>query len=62
MAYRLFAFTAPLLFYGVYFALLQLSAGISWTVHLWAGAIFLAGVMGLLASYLVVPPKSPTAS
>ncbi len=58
-AYRFFACATPLALYGVYFALLQLSAGVSWTVHLWAGAIFLAGVIGLLVSYLVMTPKDP---
>jgi hypothetical protein len=58
--YRLFAFAAPLLIYGVYFTLLQLSEGVSWTVHLWTGAIILAGVVGLLVSYLAVPPPEPS--
>ncbi|MBI1742632.1 PD40 domain-containing protein [Candidatus Acetothermia bacterium] len=53
-AYRVFAFTAPLALYGVYFAMLQLSKGISWTVHLWTGALVLTGVVGFLLSYTVL--------
>ena len=30
--------------------------GIVWSTHLWAGAIMLAGVVGLLLSYLMPPP------
>jgi Tol biopolymer transport system component len=51
--YYLFAFLVPAIFYALYFGALQLMQGISWTIHVWAGAIFLAGVVGLLLSVLI---------
>ena len=30
-------------------------------VHVWAGTIAVAGLVGWLVSYLVVPPPGPTA-
>jgi Tol biopolymer transport system component len=58
--YTLFAFLVPVVFYSLYFAVLQLTQGIGWTIHFWAGAIFLAGVVGLLMSVLIAQrPTSP---
>jgi hypothetical protein len=34
---------------------IQMLHGIAWVVHLWVGSIVLAGVVGLLLSYLLVP-------
>jgi hypothetical protein len=59
-ALRLFAFAAPAIFYALYMLTLFLTQGIQWTVHLWAGAIVLAGVTGYLLSFLVAPPAEPT--
>jgi hypothetical protein len=42
------AFAIPATFYGAYFVTLQLTGGIGWTIHLWLGAIILAGVVGIL--------------
>ena len=53
---RIFAFAVPALVYGLYFLALQLTLGIAWTIHLWMGAIFLAGVTGLFVSLLIAPP------
>jgi hypothetical protein len=59
-AVRLFAFAVPLVFYAVYFwASLAIAGEIAWSVHVWTGAIFLAGIVGLLLSYLLVPPRLP---
>jgi hypothetical protein len=30
-----------------------------WSVHLWTGAIVLAGLVGWLLSYLILPPQEP---
>ena len=55
---RIFAFAVPALNYTVYFAVLLLINGaIWWSVHLWTGAIVEAGFVGLLLSYLLVPPQ-----
>lgn len=55
-AFRWFAFTMPVVLYAAYFAALALTTGIWWSIHLWTGAIVLAGVVGLLLSLLIVPP------
>lgn len=54
--FRIFAFAAPVVYYGLYFLVVQLTSGIGWSIHLWMGSIFLAGTVGLLLSYLLVPP------
>ena len=56
---RLFAFAAPILFFGTYFASLLATEGTRWSIHLWSGSIILTGLMGLLLSYLIAPPAFP---
>ena len=58
-ALRWFAMAVPLVLYLIYFLTLIVTRGIWWSVHMWAGAIVLAGVTGLLVSYLLVPPARP---
>jgi hypothetical protein len=58
---RVFAFAVPALIYTLYFLTLQLTWGIAWTIHLWMGAIFLAGVAGVFVSLLIAPPLSQPA-
>src|SRR5690606_39005404 len=60
-AFRLFAFVVPVVFYISYFEALRLLNGWWWSVHLWTGAITLAGLVGWLLSYLVLPPQVPRA-
>ncbi|MGE5141129.1 MAG: hypothetical protein ACM3JD_16800, partial [Rudaea sp.] len=56
-AFRLFAFALPAILYALYFAALALfGGGIAWKIHLWAGAIVIAGIVGFLLSYAFVPP------
>jgi hypothetical protein len=55
-AWRLFAFAVPAIYYTLYFVMIMLTQGLDWSVHLWTGAIGLAGVVGLLLSYLLFPP------
>ena len=55
-ALRLFAFAVPAINYALYFVVLMVTQGIDWSVHLWTGSIVLAGVVGLLLSYLLIPP------
>ncbi|MCL4559487.1 MAG: hypothetical protein M1281_02590 [Chloroflexi bacterium] len=57
ISFRWFAFGVPVVFYALYFLTLALTGGVWWTVHLWAGAILLAGVAGWLLSYAFVPPQ-----
>ena len=57
--FRLFAFVVPVVFYLCYFVALRLMKGMWWSVHLWTGAIVLAGLVGWLLSYLILPPQEP---
>ncbi|MGH2720793.1 MAG: hypothetical protein ACRDJO_04210 [Actinomycetota bacterium] len=54
--FRLFAALAPAFWYAAYFAGVQATGGIGWTIHMWTGAIVIPGLVGWLLSYLVVPP------
>ena len=54
---RIFAFSIPAVLYALYFLTLALTGGVSWPVELWAGSILLAGAVGVLLSYLTVPPS-----
>ena len=58
-ALRQFAFWAPLVLVFSHFAVGWASYGVSWSVHLTWGVIFLNGVVGLLLSLLVAPPAMP---
>jgi hypothetical protein len=53
---QLLAALLPVVVYGTYFATLTLAGGTWWTIHLWSGAIFLAGVVGLLLAILTTQP------
>ena len=59
------AFAIPAVQYLFYFLAVMVWAGVAWSVHLWTGAIVIAGGVGWLLSYLVVapgglPPSRPT--
>ena len=56
---RFVAFSIPVVLYGLYFLTLAITEGIWWTAPLWTGAIVLAGVTGLLLSYVLVAPRTP---
>ena len=58
-ALRIFAFLIPFVLYLGYFIELMALDGITWTIHLWLGSCFLAGIVGLVLSYLPVPPQKP---
>jgi hypothetical protein len=55
-ALRAFAFAVPAALFAAYFLALGVTEGISWSIPLWTGAILQAGVVGLLLSYVLVPP------
>ena len=57
-ALRLVAFAAPALAVAGYFAVAAVLHGIWWSVHLWTGAIVLAGIAGLLVSFAALPPAA----
>jgi hypothetical protein len=56
---RIFAFAVPVTLYALYFLALILTRGIWWSLDLWAGSIVMAGIVGLVLSYLLVPPAVP---
>ncbi len=56
------AFAIPAGFYAAYFVTLQLTGGIGWTVHLWLGAIVLAGIVGLALDEAMRSGRRPAAS
>ena len=59
-ALRLFAFMVPVVFYLDYFIPLMIhTGGIPWSIHLWLGSTVMAGVVGLVLSYLLAPPQGP---
>jgi hypothetical protein len=55
--FRGFAFAFPVLLYLGYFGALALTDGIGWSTHLWIGVIVFSGIIGWLASYVVLPPR-----
>jgi hypothetical protein len=55
---HVFAFCLPALFYALVFITLIRTQGIWWSVHVWTGAIVMAGFSGLLTSLIVWPPRS----
>jgi hypothetical protein len=53
---RWFAIAVPVLYYVFYYVAIIVTQGIGWSVHLWTGSIVLSGFVGLLLSYLLIPP------
>jgi hypothetical protein len=54
-SFYLFAFSVPVVFYGLYFASLQVGYGVGWSSHLVAASVLVAGIAGLLIGWLVMP-------
>jgi hypothetical protein len=61
-AFRTVAFAVPAVQYLLYFVAIMLWARVIWSVHLWTGAIVIAGAVGWFLSYLVLPPGRSTTS
>jgi hypothetical protein len=63
--FHAFAFFLPALYFMLYFLAIEFRIGIGWSIHVWTGAIVLAGIVGVLISHLVAasrrPESSPTA-
>jgi hypothetical protein len=57
MAFHAFAFLVPAAIYLLYFLGLLAADGIWWPVHVWTGAVMVAGLTGLLISYLILRPS-----
>jgi len=56
MAFHAFAFLVPSLVFLAYNVTLVATVGTWWSVHMWLGLPIQAGAVGLLVSYLVLPP------
>ena len=58
-ALRLFAFLVPLVLSLCYFLTLMLTDMMTfvWSIHLWLGASVMAAMVGLVLSYLLLPPE-----
>ena len=54
---RIVAFAVPVVYFLLYFVALALTGGVAWVIHLWFGAPIMAGIVGLLLSYVAVPPN-----
>jgi hypothetical protein len=61
-ALRMFSFATPFSFFLLFFGALIVSNGIWWRIHMWLGVPMIAGVVGLLLSYLSVPSAPQGAS
>ena len=53
---RLFLFLSPCILYGSYVLTILYTEGTWWSVHLWAGSIVIAGIVGWLMSYVRILP------
>ncbi len=53
-AFRVFAYAVPAVYYALYFVTIEAAARVTWSIHVWSGAVFLAGMVGLLISLLLV--------
>jgi hypothetical protein len=52
LALRTFAFLVPVTYFALYFTAVLVLAGTWWTIHFVTGSILLAGVVGLLVSFV----------
>jgi hypothetical protein len=59
-ALRLFALTVPMVYFTLYYVALIATHGLAWSVHVWTGSIVLSGIVGLLLSYVLLPPPMPS--
>jgi hypothetical protein len=57
VAFRAVAFAVPAIQYLLYFVAVMGWSRLTWSVHLWTGAVVIAGGVGWLMSYLVAPPR-----
>lgn len=60
-ALRWFAGAVPAVHCALYFLNVYVAKDLWWSVHMWAGSIVLAGAVGWLLSYLLLPPISARA-
>ena len=56
------AFVIPAIVFTLYFGTLMMTGGIGWSLHLWLGAIFIAGIIGLFLDELSRAASPATAA
>jgi hypothetical protein len=56
--FRLFAFLVPFILYTLYVITIEITADSWWAIHMLTGLPVLAGIVGFLLSFLVLPPPS----
>jgi hypothetical protein len=61
-ALRVFAFSVPFMLILCNHLAILATAGLWWKIHMWLGVPFVAGVAGLLLSFLAYPPATPAES
>jgi hypothetical protein len=47
-------------YYALYYVALIAIHGLEWSVHVWTGSIVLSGIVGLLLTYVLIPPLIPS--
>lgn len=53
------AFLIPAIVFALYFGTLMMTGGIGWSLHMWLGAIFIAGIVGLFLDELSRAARPP---
>ena len=53
---RVFSFLLPFVLFTTIFTILITTYGIWWSIHMWLGVSFLAGIVGLGLSFLILAP------
>lgn len=56
-ALRVFGFAAPFVLFLLVVAAMLITDGMWWRIHMWLGAPFISGVIGLGMTYLAAPPS-----
>lgn len=59
-AFHWFAFLVPVVLFSLFMVTVQLAAGMRWSIHVWTGAIFLSGLVGLLLSHFSTLTAAPS--
>lgn len=59
-AIRRASFVGPVAVSSLYLLIVSVTIGMAWPITLWLGSVVVSGAIGLLLSYLVFPPLSPT--
>jgi hypothetical protein len=56
LGFRVIGVVVPFVLFGTGLGILIAQWGISWSIHMWLGSVFMGSVVGLGVSYLIAPP------